>query len=156
VSVQNLTLALEANLQAEIGAKNAQIAILDRQEQAITTRDVEALAAATADLQAHAQRDIDRAAKRAALLADLARTLGIAGAPRVGTIATALGGRGRALATRRAELRAACALALRKGRHVAALVRGHANLVEEALGRFLAPDPSGAPLGRGSLVDAEA
>jgi len=35
-------------------------------------------------------------------------------------------------------------------------VRGHAALVEEALGRFLSPDPSGTPLGRGSLVDAEA
>ena len=101
MSVPNLTLALEANLQAEIGAKNAQIAILDGQERAITARDVDALADATHALQAHAQRDIDRAAKRAAILADLARTLGIAGAPRVGTIATALGSRGRTLASRR-------------------------------------------------------
>lgn len=156
MSVANLALALEANLQAEIGAKNAQVALLDRQAAAITARDVDALAAAANELSAHVQRDVDRAAKRAAILADLTRTLGLAGPARVGTIATALGARGRALATRRSELRAACANALRKGRHVGALVRGHASLVEEALGRFLAPDPAGAPLGRGSLVDAEA
>jgi hypothetical protein len=45
---------------------------------------------------------------------------------------------------------------LKLGRRVSALVRLQASIVEEALGRFLAPDPSGAPLGRGSLVDAEA
>lgn len=156
MSVQNLVLALDASLQSEIGAKSAQIELLDRQERAITARDVDALAEATRELQVHIQREIERASKRSAILADLTRALGLAAPARVGAIADALGPRGRNLATRRTELRARCAACLRKSRHVAALVRGHASLVEEALGRFLSPDPSGAPLGRGSLVDAEA
>jgi len=156
VSIQNLVTALDASLQSEIGAKNAQIELLERQERAITARDVEALGEATRELQTHVQREIERAVKRSTIMADLARALELNGTVRVGAIADALGTRGRTLATRRTELRARCATSLRKTRHVAALVRGHASLVEEALGRFLAPDPSGAPLGRGSLVDAEA
>lgn len=156
MSTANLVLALEANLQAEIGAKNAQIALLDGQEQAITARDVDALTRASTELQTQVQREIERAAKRATILAELARSLELPATARVGDIATALGARGRALAARRTELRARCAASLKKSRHVAALVRGHASLVEEALGRYLSPDPSGAPLGRGSLVDAEA
>ncbi len=156
MSVQNLVLALDASLQSEIGAKAAQIELLDRQERAITARDVDALGEATRELQTHVQREIERAVKRSTIMAELARSLSLPESARVGTIADALGSRGRNLATRRTELRARCAASLRKTRHVAALVRGHASLVEEALGRFLAPDPSGAPLGRGSLVDAEA
>lgn len=156
VNVTNLVVALDANLQAEISAKIAQVELLDRQAQAIAARDVTALTEATRDLQTQIQREIERATKRAALLGDLARALDLPEPARVGEIAEALGPRGRTVAGRRAELRARCAASLRKSRHVAALVRGHASLVEEALGRFLAPDPSGAPLGRGSLVDAEA
>jgi len=156
VSVQNLVLALDASLQAEIGAKNAQIEMLERQERAIAARDSDGLAEATRELQSQLQREIDRAAKRAGIMAELARSLGLPLPTRVGSLVDALGPRGTTLANRRAELRSRCATALRKGRHVAGLVRGHAALVEEALGRFLSPDPSGAPLGRGSLVDAEA
>jgi hypothetical protein len=156
VSLQNLVLALDASLQAEIGAKNAQIEMLERQERALMARDSEGLAEATRDLQTQLQREIDRAAKRAGIMAELARLLGLPLPARVGAIVAALGTRGTSLGNRRAELRSRCATALRKGRHVAGLVRGHASLVEEALGRFLSPDPSGTPLGRGSLVDAEA
>ncbi len=156
MSVANLVLALEANLQAEIGAKNAQIALLEGQEQAIAARDVDALTRASTELQVHAHREIDRATKRTVTLTELARALELPASARVGDVATALGPRGRTLAARRTELRVRCAASLKKSRHVAALVRGHASLVEEALGRYLAPDPSGAPLGRGSLVDAEA
>lgn len=156
MSTQNLILALDASLQAEIGAKNAQIEILDAQERAITERNVDALAEATRELQAQIQREIERATKRGAILSDLARALELPTPTRVGAIAESLGPRGRSLAARRTELRARCAASLKKSRHVAALVRGHASLVEEALGRFLSPDESGAPLGRGSLVDAEA
>ncbi len=156
MSVQNLVNALDSSLQAEIGGKDIQIGLLDVQERAIAARDVDQLAAATLDLQKEMQREIDRAAKRAGILADLARALGIEGHVRVGTIASALGPRGESLAIRRVELRAKCAESMRKTRRLATIVRGHSSLVEEALGRFLSPDPSGAPLGRGSLVDAEA
>ena len=156
MSIANLVLALEANLQAEIGAKNAQIALLDGQEQAIAARDVDALTRASTELQVHVHKEIERATKRATILAEIARSLDLPAGARVGDVATALGGRGRTLGTRRTDLRARCAASLKKSRHVAALVRGHASLVEEALGRYLSPDPSGAPLGRGSLVDAEA
>jgi hypothetical protein len=156
VNTQNLVLALDSNLQAEIGGKDVQLELLDRQERAIAARDVDALAEATCALQKELQREIERATKRAGIIANLARALGIEGHVRVGTIAAALGARGESLASRRLELRAKCATSVRKTRHLGALVRGHASLVEEALGRFLSPDPSGAPLGRGSLVDAEA
>lgn len=156
MNVHNLVVALDANLQAEIGAKSQQIEILERQERAITSRDVEALTDASRALQTHAQREIERATKRAAIVADVARALGLPRSVRIGQIADALGPRGASLAARRTELRARCAASMRKARHVAALVRGHANLVEDALGKFLSPDPSGMPLGRGSLVDAEA
>lgn|GEM_PF-5918812 len=156
MSITNLVLALEANLQAEIGAKNAQIALLDGQEQAIAARDVDALTLASNELQLQVHREIERATKRAATLSELTRALELPATSRVGDVATALGARGRTLAARRTELRARCAASLKKSRHVASLVRGHASLVEEALGRYLSPDPSGAPLGRGSLVDAEA
>ncbi len=156
MNVQNLVHALDASLQAEIGGKDAQLALLDRQEHAITARDVDALSDATRDLQKEIQREIDRATKRAGIMQSLAHALGLEGDVRVGHIVDAIGARGVSLANRRLELRAKCATSVRKSRRVAALIRGHASLVEEALGRFLSPDPSGAPLGRGSLVDAEA
>lgn len=156
MNVQNLVLALDASLQAEIGGKEIQIALLDRQERAIADRDVDALADATRDLQKELTREIDRATKRSSIMTNLARALDLPLPVRVGTIADALGSRGASLSSRRIELRASCAASVRKTRHVAALIRGHAAIVEEALGKFLSPDPSGAPLGRGSLVDAEA
>jgi hypothetical protein len=156
MNVQNLVTALEASLQAEIGAKAQEIDALQRQEAAIRARDVDGLARASHELQALLQKAADRATRRTTILADLSRALGLTGVQRVARIVEALGPRGLGLAARRAELRDRCAATLKLGRRVSALVRLQASIVEEALGRFLAPDPSGAPLGRGSLVDAEA
>lgn len=156
MNVQNLVTALEASLQAEIGAKTREIEALARQESAIAARDVEGLAQASRDLASLLQRAGDRAVRRAEITRELSSALGLAPGARVGEIAQALGPRGLVLAARRAELRDRCAAALKHGRRVAGLVRLHAGIVEEALGRFLAPAADGSPLGRGALVDTEA
>ena len=156
MNVQNLVHALEANLQAELAGKDAQIALLERQEGAIAAHDPGALESSARELQSELQREIERAEKRARILAMLSEALGLPPRPRIAQIAEALGSRGEKLAVKRTELRGRCAEALRRGRRLNVLVRAHASLVEEALGRFLGPAPSGAPLGRGALVDAEA
>ncbi|MBL8863771.1 MAG: flagellar export chaperone FlgN [Planctomycetes bacterium] len=156
MNARQLVQRLEANLQAELGAKNREIETLARQEAAIAARDVEALASASAELAEILQRGTERAAARSAILAELGRALGLPAPVRLGALADALDERGAVLHARRAELRERCAVAMKAGRRVAALVRMHAGIVDETLGRFLAPDPSGAPLGCGSLVDAEA
>jgi len=159
MNIQNLVHSLEANLQAELAGKDAQIALLDRQERAIAAHDPSALEAAARELQSELQREIERAEKRARILALLSQALGLPPHPRIAEIVQALEARnalGIRLSAKRAELRVRCAEALRRGRRLNVLVRAHASIVEEALGRFLGPDPSGAPLGRGALVDAEA
>jgi hypothetical protein len=156
VNVENLVRALEVSLQAEVRAKQAQTALLEREERAIAARDPAELEAAARDLHAGLQREAERAAERARLLSALGASLGLPGVPRVSAVAERLGARGAGLSALRTELRARCAETLLRGRRVGVLVRAHAALVEEALGRFLSPDPSGAPLGRGALVDARA
>ena len=68
MNVQNLVHALEANLQAELAGKDAQIALLERQEGAIAAHDPAALEAAARELQSELQREIERAEKRARIL----------------------------------------------------------------------------------------
>jgi phosphatidylserine/phosphatidylglycerophosphate/cardiolipin synthase-like enzyme len=155
VSTDRLRLALEANLESELAGKRAQCALLAEQEAAIRANDSRALGAAGEKLFAELHRAVDRARARTQLLADLAALLDVAPA-RVENIAAALGAPGAHLVELRAELRAICADSLARGRRLSALVRVHGGLIEEALGRFLAPDASGQPLGRGSLVDARA
>ena len=155
MSIDKLRTALEANLQAELAGKRAQCALLEDQEAAIRANDSRALAAAGEKLHRELERAVDRARARAQLLAGLATSLDVADA-RVHTVAAALGESGARLVELRGDLRAICADSLARGRRLSVLVRAHGALIEEALGRFLAPDPSGAPLGRGSLVDARA
>jgi hypothetical protein len=155
MSTRRSTRALEQNLEAELLGKAAQCALLERQENAITAGDPAALDAAGAELVLELERGLERARVRAELLLDLGRELGVA-PPRVEKIAAALGTEGQRLAELRAELRAVVSRSLARGRRLAVLVRAHGALIEDALGRFIASDPSGAPLGRGSLVDARA
>ncbi len=152
----NLIHALEASLQEEIAGKDLQIALLEREQQAIRANDVAALELAARELQQALDRELDRAGKRARLLSSLAAALGLAPDARLGAVADALGPAAARLSERRAELRLRCANALRAGRRVSALIRVQGSIVEEALGRFITPDPTGAPLGRGSIVDARA
>ena len=162
MNLANLVSSLEANLQAELGGKDAQIVLLERQERAISARDPLALETAARELETEMQREIERADKRARILAMMAEALGLPPRPRIADLVQALerhetlAPRAVRLAAKRADLRVRCADALRRGRRLNVLVRANAALVEEALGRFLGPDPAGAPLGRGSLVDAEA
>ena len=155
MNTQRLTSALEANLEAELAGKTAQCALMQAQEAAIRANDSSALEAAGEKLLAELGAGVERARVRAQLLVDLAAELDVAPA-RVESIARALGSGGARLAELRTELRAICARSLTAGRRLSVLVRAHGALIEQALGRFLAPDPSGAPLGRGSLVDARA
>lgn len=155
MSTPHLVSVLEANLEAELAGKAEECALLEKQEAAITAGDPDALDAAASALVAVLHVGLERARARAQVMAQLATALGI-GAGRLEHIAAALGADGRRLAAQRAELRAISAESLARGRRLAVLVRAHGALVEEALGRFLAPDPSGAPLGQGSLVDARA
>jgi hypothetical protein len=152
---QELARALEANLEAELAGKTAQCTLLEKQEAAIRAADARTLDEATRELFVELNRGVERANGRARLMRELASALGVAGR-RVGDLADALGADGSRLASQRSELRKACADSLARGRRMSVLVRAHGALIEEALGRFLAPDPSGAPLGRGSLVDARA
>jgi peptidyl-tRNA hydrolase len=155
VNTEHLASALEANLQAELAGKTAQCALLAEQEAAISAGDPTELAAAGEKLMAQLNEAVDRARARTQILSDLAKALGVAPA-RVENVAAGLGNGGRRLAELRTELRAICAESLARGRRLSFLVRAHGALIEQALGRFLAPDPSGAPLGRGSLVDTRA
>jgi hypothetical protein len=155
MSTHRLVSALEANLQAELAGKAAQCSLLEQQEAAISAGDPDALDAAAAKLVGELNAGIDRARARVQLMAELATALGV-DAGRIEPIAAALGADGLRLSSQRIELRAISAAALARGRRLAVLVRAHGALVEEALGQFLAPDPYGAPLGRGSLVDARA
>jgi hypothetical protein len=155
MSTHDLVTALEANLAAELSGKAEQCALLQRQEAAITAGDPAALEGAAAELVGELEAGIERARARTQIMAELATALGV-DASRVESIVAALGTDGRRLAAQRRDLRAICAESLACGRRLGVLVRAHGALVEEALGRFLAPDPSGAPLGRGSLVDARA
>ena len=155
MNLRRQTLALETCLRDELSGKAAQCACLARMESAVRSADPGLLEGAARELLHELEAGIERARTRERVLAQLADALAVAPA-RVGTVAQALGADGGRLLPLRTELRTACADALARGRRLATLVRAHGTLVEEALGRFLAPDPSGAPLGRGSLVDARA
>ena len=155
MSTSELALALERNLALELAGKAAQCALLEKQEAAIRAADALALEAAAEELLLELDAGFERARARVELLASLAVALGLASC-RVGDVASALGNDGARLSDQRSKLREICARSLAQGRRLAVLVRAHGALIEEALGRFLAPDPTGAPLGRGSLVDARA
>jgi len=155
MNARQIAAELEKNLSLEIDGKSAQCALLEKQEAAIRASDALALEAAAEELLLELDAGYERARSRALLLALLGAALGVA-ACRVGDLAAALGAEGARLMDQRAELRALCARSMAQGRRLSVLVRAHGALIEEALGRFLAPDPSGAPLGRGSLVDARA
>ena len=155
LEANTLALALEANLEAELSGKAHQCALLGKQEAALTAGDAAALDAAALELLAELNLGLERARTRAEIMAKLGAALGVVPV-RVESLAVALGARGRRLAAQRSDLREICAESLARGRRLVVLVRAHGALVEEALGRFLAPDPSGTPLGRGSLVDARA
>jgi len=155
MTLRRQTLALEKCLRDELSGQAARCACLARMESAIHAADPEILDGAARELLQEIEAGIERARVRERVLAELAEALHVAPA-RVESVARALGADGLGLSARRTELRSACAAAIARGRRLATLVRAHGALVEEALGRFLAPDPSGAPLGRGSLVDARA
>ena len=155
MSTQQLASALEANLQAELAGKATQCALLGKQEAAVNAGDAAALDAAAAELLVELNLGLERARVRAQILEQLGRALKVVPC-RIEGVAAALGSDGRRLAALRSDLRAICAESLARGRRLAVLVRAHGALVEEALGRFLAPDPSGVPLGQGLLVDARA
>jgi len=147
--------ALEACLREELSAKAAQCSLLATMESAIHAADPTALEQAGQALLLDLEAGVERARTRGRALEELAQALEVAPA-RVETLAEALGDDGGSLLAQRSELRALCADSLARGRRLASLVRAHGALVEEVLGRFLAPDASGAPLGRGCLVDARA
>lgn len=155
MSLRERTLALEACLGDELAGKAAQCALLEKMESAVRASHPGMLEETAQELLRELEDGIERARERERALAELAEELGVAPG-RVETLATALGADGERLLAQRGELRAICADSLARGRRLASLVRAHGSLVEEALGQFLAPDPSGAPLGRGSLVDARA
>lgn len=150
-----LVAALEANLGAELASKTAQCALLDLQENAVRSADPAELERLAPRMLSEIDAGAARARERAELMSRLAASLDLAPC-RVAIIAGALRDEGRRLADLRQELRAVTARSLVRGRRLAVLVRAHGGLLEEALGRFLAPDATGAPLGRGSLVDARA
>ena len=155
MTLRKKTLALEICLKDELAGKAAQAVCLTRIEAAVRGNDPAALEGAAQELLRELERGFERARVRDRALHQLAETLAVAPA-RVETLARALGADGQRLLAQRTELRAACADALTRGRRLATLARAHGAIVAEALGRFLAPDPSGKPLGRGSLVDARA
>ncbi|MFN0007795.1 MAG: hypothetical protein ACKVXR_07790 [Planctomycetota bacterium] len=155
MNLRRQTLALETCLREELSGQASRCARLASMESAVRSADPSGLEEAARELLRELEAGIERARVRGRVLAQLAAALEIAPA-RVGAVAEALGAEGARLLLLRTELRAACADALARGRRLATLVRAHGALVEEALGRFLAPDPTGAPLGRGSLVDARA
>jgi hypothetical protein len=155
MSSEQLVFALEANLRVELVAKRAQCAVLAKMEAIALSGDAAGLEAAAEELALELDVAIERARVRERILDKLASELGVAPA-RVDGVAEALGEEGQRLQEQRAQLREVCAESLTRGRRVATLVRTHGAIVEEALGRFLAADATGAPLGRGSLVDASA
>jgi hypothetical protein len=155
MTAHQLAFALEANLRVELSAKRAQCAVLAKMETLVHAADPTELEAAAAELALELDVAVERARVRDRILDKLAQELGVVPA-RVELVAQALGADGARLHEQRAVLREVCAESLARGRRVAVLVRAHGALVEEALGRFLAPDPAGALLGRGSLVDASA
>jgi hypothetical protein len=152
---QQLAFALEANLRVELSAKRAQCAVLAKMEALVSAGDPAELETAAEELALELDVALERARVREHILAKLAEELDVSPA-RVEGVAEALGQEGARLHEQREQLRIVCAESLARGRRVAVLVRAHGALVEEALGRFLAPDPTGALLGRGSLVDASA
>lgn len=155
MSVAMLVGSLEDALRAEVDGRRAQLALLARQEAAIRANDSLAHDVAARELLAELDASVTRAARRETLLRELSRVLEVEEA-RVEPIALALGSDGDGLLRQRQELRSLAAECLSRGRRLAVLVKVHGGIVEESLARFLQPEPGGAPLGRGSLVDARA
>ena len=156
---QALTCKLEAYLQEETGVQGRLLALLDAQERAVREGDAEALSITGSDLESELEGEPRRERHRRELLGSIGRALGVPAAVlSMSSIAERLSATGVVDVDRllrlRDELREALLAVRKKARRLAAVARGHQEVLDDVL-RLLSGNADD-PRAGGFLVDAEA
>lgn len=149
---------LIAVVRDEIAAHERLDALLQRQQDAVTTPSSEAFQAATVDLEAELSRAPHRARRRAEAFALVGDALGVpASALTLSSICERLGDAAGPLAADRDALESAATSTRRRARRVTALVRMHREVTRDLLRVVLGAGdaPGGDVLAGGTLIDAE-
>lgn len=154
---------LQVAIEEEIQAQLATLSVLERQEEAVRGRRLADVTEASAELDVHAQRAVQRTRRRDDLLRQLSATWGV---PRsvlsLSSIAERAGSDGQRIADLRSELRASTAEVHRRNRRLATLIGHHRKLIRDVMECVVASgetqDGEGGQSFRegGSLLDAEA
>lgn len=157
MNVQSLANLLEANVRDEIAAKREALALIEAQEQAVATTDVDAFDIAHERARQLVEADGRRAAKRAVMMKRLGEAWQVAAdALTLGSVATRLGGDGARLAELRLELRELVAAVMKRNRRLSSLLGMHRRLNRDILKVVLGTEEGAEPTSAGTLVNAEA
>ncbi len=157
MNVQSTINHLEASLREELGVQADSLAWVSSMEESLQQNDSQSFEEKTqrgSDLCRKASRC---AARRVELLAELARSWGVApGTLTLGSVVRRLPGTGEQLNLLRKELRLAVADVMKRQRRLTALIRMHAR-INEGVMQVIVGCESPEEINRGgSLVNAEA
>jgi len=143
MNVNALVIQLESWAREELAAQRAMALLLERQEQAVSSNDTDALLQITAEIRAHLGSSTERDRRRRELIGRAARAFGVtANTLTLGSIAQRADAQGvgvEGLRSIRAMLRDESARVLRLGRRIAAVARYHQAFLNEVL-CLLAPE----------------
>ena len=157
MNIPGLVIQMEAWSREELAAQKALLALLDRQEQAVSKNDTEELTAVSEEVQAHLKKNTGRDRRRQELVGRLATAFGVSAKTltleSIAQRASDLGIPTDGLLASREELRKESAKVLRTGRRIASIARYHQAFLNEVL-RIFAPDDDEAK--EPVLLDARA
>lgn len=153
---KGIAMHLTAWAREECEAQEQTLKVLEAQERAVRSRDLQAVEAASDEVRALGPRGMARARRRDQLLGHLAKAWEV---PRealtLGSVVERLGDDAKELSQLRQELRDSSSKVLRASRRVGVLVREFRRVSGEVVEMLLTGDGS-APLHEGgSLIDAE-
>ena len=147
---------LAADLRDELAQQADLEQLLERQEQALSSRDASGLEDLNGAIERAFRAAEQRQVRRERLVRGLADDQGIApGIATLGALVERLGDEGRELAEQRQELRAVCARVLQRARRNGALIAAHRRVTGDVLAALLGDRTERDAVGGGVLVDAE-
>ena len=151
---------IEALVREELDSQRQLLELLDVQQKAVVARTSDALEVCTQRVEELLASSAARRQRRETLVRRMAQTLGLApSALTLGSLAERAGQDGERLGALRQELRSVVAEVVRANRRLSAAVAVHrkinSQVIELTLGDDEAIRSGAAPLGAGSLIDAE-
>lgn len=157
MNAKSLANLLEVNVLEELASKGQALELIEAQEQAVASNDVEAFTAANEQLKKLVEADGRRANKREVLMRQLADIWQVAAdAQTLGSVATRLGEDGLRLSELRGELRSKVAEVIKRNRRLSALLGMHRRLNRDILQVVLGAERGTEPTSAGTLVNAQA